>query len=184
MNTITWKPGSDTKLDDLFDSLREKQHQDRSHRLWKNYSLEYWNDAGIIANTICFDKNNTPEVCSTISSRPCWPVGVFRIYNRTWKCSNKKQFLRTVTPAMALAGKSQIEWLETYVNSELYFISRETDNWQEWMINSFYNTHAMEFKMDNYLYLTCPNDCDNSCWQKIIYNGKEDLLKQWQRKVI
>jgi hypothetical protein len=85
---------------------------------------------------------------------------------------------------MALSGKSQIEWLETCSDCQLYFISRETDNWQKWMIENFSNTHGLNFEMDDHLYLTCPNECDNSCWQNIIYNGNRELLQTWQRKVI
>lgn len=184
MRAVTWSPGSDDELDKLFDYLREEQHKDKSHRLWQNYSKLYWDDAGIVANTISFNDEDEPEVCSTISSRTCWPKDVYRIYNRTWKCSNKKSFLKTVTPAMGLAGKSQIHWLKHNTNCKLHFISRQTDNWQQWMIDSFRKSHQITLKMDNYFYLTCPNCEDPSCWQRIIYNGSKKILDKWQRKVI
>lgn len=184
MKATTWIPGSNLELDAMFDSLREKQYQDKSHRLYKNYSKEYWANAGIVANTIAFNSNNEPEVCATISNRTCWPSTVYRIYNRTWKCSNKQTFLRTVTPAMALVGKSQIQWLYEHTDCDLYFISRQTDNWQAWMIKSFFKNYAMPFRQDEYAYLTCPNSNDDSCWQRIIYNGSENILTQWQRKPV
>jgi hypothetical protein len=28
----------------------------------------------------------------------------------------------------------------------------------------------------------CPNECDDTCWQRIIYAGDESLLEQWKRK--
>lgn len=180
MQVHTWEPGTSPELDRLFETLRIERYNDRSHRLWKNYGLDSFDDAAAL--TIAFNDNGDPEVCSSINSRPCWPKNAYRIYNRTWKVTEKKQFLRTVTPAMGLAGTSQIKWLLENRNCQLYFISRETDNWQEWMIENFAKSHNLHFKMDNYRYLTCSNECDNTCWQHIIYQGDERLLKKWKRQ--
>jgi hypothetical protein len=180
MEAITWEPGTRPDLDQLFDQLRVERYNDRSHRLWKNYGEDSFQDA--VALTISFNDNNEPEVCSSISSRSCWPDTVYRIYHRTWKTAEKKQFLRTVTPAMGIAGTSQVRWLLDNRNCQLYFISRETENWQEWMIENFYKNHSLKFKMDNYRYLTCPNECDDTCWQHIIYQGDSRLLTKWKRK--
>jgi hypothetical protein len=180
MHVETWIPGQNKKLDQLFDSLREIQYQNKSHRLWKNYSENSFKDA--VALTIVFD-NDVPEVCSSICYKDHWPHNVLRIYNRTWKCSNRKSFLKTVTPAMGLCGKDQIKWIKSNYNEFLYFISRETDNWQEWMVNEFKKSHDLDFQKDEYKYLTCNNINDDSCWQFIIYNGKEELLNLWKRRL-
>jgi hypothetical protein len=179
MKVKTWSPDTDLVMDQLFDQLREKQYNDKTHRLWKNYSKENFKHA--VALTIVFNKDDVPEVCTSISSRSCWPENVYRIYNRTWKPFNKQKFLRTVTPAMGLAGQDQIAWLKNK-KCDLYFISRETENWQSWMIENFAKDFNINFKSDNYMYLTCPNECDESCWQRIIYNGDENVLKKWKRR--
>ena len=182
MNTITWAPGTDLKMDLLFDQLREQQYNDRSHRLWKNYSKDSFDFA--VALTICFNDNDEPEMCSSIASRDCWPVNAYRILNRLWKHSNKIKFPRVMSPSFAESAKSQIEWLAHNTNCELYFISRQTDNWEEWVIKNFQEVYGVGFKTDNYKYLTCPNECDDTCWQKIIYNGNEQLLTQWKQKTL
>ena len=46
---------------------------------------------------------------------------------------------------------------------------------------NFRNRFELMFKTDNYKYLTCPNEYDSTCWQKIIYYGDESLLTQWKR---
>ena len=182
MRTITWVPGTDAEHDELFDQLREQHYNDHSHRLWKNYSREEFNYINPVALTIYFDDNGIPEVCSGISKRDCWPQGVYRIHNRVWKCNNKTQFLRRVSPSMGYSARSQIEWLEQNTDCQLYFISRQTDNkWNGWMIEHF-KEYNINFKTDKYLYLTCPNECDNTCWQHIIYSGNESLLEQWKRQ--
>jgi hypothetical protein len=56
-----------------------------------------------------------------------------------------------------------------------------SDNWEQWCINNFLDRFNLEFKTDNYKYLTCPNECDDTCWQKIIYNGNESILSQWKK---
>lgn len=180
MKAVTWKPGSNFELDQLFDKLREEQYQDRSHRLWKNYSQESFDTA--IALTICFNDSNEPEMCSSIASRNCWPNDAYRILNRLWKHSNKIAFPRVMSPSFGMSAASQINWLKENTSYQLYFISRQTENWEEWCIRNFQNVYNLSFKTDNYKYLTCPNECDDTCWQKIIYNGNDQLLEQWKRR--
>jgi hypothetical protein len=179
MKTTTWAPGTDVALDQLFDDLREQQYQDCSHRLWKNYSKENFNSA--VALTICFNDLDEPEMCSSISSRECWPSGAYRILNRLWKHSNKIAYPRVMSNSFGSSAQSQIDWLKSNVDCQLYFISRQTDNWEQWCINNFFDRFNLEFKTDNYKYLTCPNECDDTCWQKIIYNGNKSILSQWKK---
>ena len=179
MKTTTWVPGTDVALDQLFDDLREQQYRDRSHRLWKNYSKENFNSA--VALTICFNDLGEPEMCSSISSRECWPSGAYRILNRLWKHSNKIAYPRVMSNSFGSSALSQIDWLKNNADCQLYFVSRQTDNWEQWCINNFLDRFNLEFKTDNYKYLTCPNEYDSTCWQKIIYHGDESLLTQWKR---
>ena len=179
MKTTTWMPGTDVELDQLFDDLREQQYQDHSHRLWKNYSKENFNNA--VALTICFNDLGVPEMCSSISSKDCWPTGAYRILNRLWKHSNKIAYPRVMSPSFGSSAQSQIDWLKDNTAYQLYFISRQTDNWEQWCIANFLDRFRLSFKTDNYKYLTCPNECDDTCWQKIIYNGNEAILSQWKK---
>lgn len=180
MKAITWKPGTNLELDTLFDQLREKQHQDRSHRLWKNYARDSFNS--VAALTIYFNANNEPELCSSITNKDCWPVDAYRILNRTWKPADRLGWPRGVRQNFGSTIQSQINWLKENTNCKLHFISREKSNWEDWCIESFLKI-GHEFKKDNYKYLTCSNECDNSCWQAIIYNGDEELLTQWKRQL-
>ncbi len=176
----TWVPGTDTELDQLFDALREKQYNDQSHRLWQNYSQHMLSFS--VACTIVFDDSQTPLVCSTIGSRKIWPAGVYRIFNRTWKPVQRKSYITQVTPGMGLVAQSQIAWLADNTDCKLYFISREKDNWADWMIRDFSTLYGVEFSKDNHKYLTCDNECDCSCWQHIIYNGDHEILTQWKHQ--
>ena len=181
MKTITWSPGTNPELDRLFDSLRDEQYQDRSHRLWKNYSKDSFEFA--VALTICFDSDGVPEMCSSIASRDCWPRNTYRILNRLWKHSNKIKYPRVMSPSFAESAKSQIDWLDKNTDCNLYFISRQTDNWEEWVIRNFKEAYNIPFETDKYKYLTCPNECDETCWQKIIYHGDASVLDQWKRQI-
>lgn len=181
METVTWAPGTNKSFDQLFDMLREQQYQNTKHRLWKNYSPE--NFTFSVALTICFNKYGDPEMCSSIASRDCWPVGAYRILNRLWKHSNKIKYPRIMSPSFAETAKSQIKWLSSNTDLKLYFISRQTDNWEDFGIESFKH-YGLEFKKDNYKYLTCPNECDDTCWQRIIYSGDASILEQWKRKAL
>jgi hypothetical protein len=182
MHTVTWRPGTNSELDHLFENLREEQYTDRSHRLWKNYSKLSFKNSGIVAHTICFNEDDIPEMCSTVASRDCWPVGAYRILNRLWKHSNKITYPRVMSPSFGQSAQSQINWLQENTDCKLYFISRQTENWQEWVMRNFKDVYKLNFKMDNYKYLTCPNECDDTCWQNIVYAGDEQLLAQWKKQ--
>lgn len=178
MNTITWVPSTNQKLDNLFDTLREQQYNDKSHRLWSNYSTEFLKYC--VALTICFE-HDLPVVCSSISYRDCWPKNFYRILNRTWKPNNKLRFPKKLSLSIVESAKSQIAWLNENSEYEIAFISRQTNNWEEWLSSNL-NKHDLNFKIDKYYYLTCPNEYDNVCWQKIIYQGNKKLLTKWKRK--
>jgi hypothetical protein len=182
MRVETWAPGTNAELDQLFDSLRDQRYQDRTHRMWKNYSQEAFADVGSVALTIYFDDQGQPEMCSTISSRACWPVGAYRILNRLWKHNNKIVYPRVISPSFEHSLRSQISWLKNNTECKMYFISRQTENWEHWCIREFRKQFDLEFATDNYRYLTCQNECDDSCWQKIIYSGDAELLTEWKRK--
>ena len=76
---------------------------------------------------------------------------------------------------------SQIDWLKKNTNYQLYFISRETANWEQWVARQFLNNHDLFFEIGEHQYLTCPNENDQSCWQRIIYNGNKEILNSWKK---
>lgn len=181
MSAITWAPGSNPEMDQIFDQLRESQYQDRSHRLWKNYAPDHFSFA--VALTIYFGDDNEPELCSSIALRDCWPTETYRILNRLWKVRDirKPGATSRMSPSFGHTALSQVNWLKANTDYNLYFISRETDNWERWVARQF-EVYGLEFNMSEYRYLTCPNECDESCWQNIIYNGDEKVLESWRRK--
>lgn len=183
MQAVTWNIGSNPEYDALFEQLREQHHNDRTHRLWKNYSEQSLKNSGAVARTICFNDQGDPEMCSTISSRSCWPQGAYRILNRLWKHSNKIAFPKKMSPSFGYSAISQIDWLQNNTEYKLYFISRQTDNWQEWVTRNFYNEYGVQFVYNSNKYLTCPGEQDDACWQNIIYNGSEEVLQQWKQKL-
>lgn len=182
MHVITWIPNSNKEYDTLFDTLRENQYQDTSHRYWKNYSRESFLDT--LVHSIYFNNEGNPEVCSSVSHRSCWPKNVFRILNRTWKVTNRETMIRKMAPSSGYTAISQIEWIKQNTDYELVFVSRQTNNWENFAIRNLQENFNLSFETDNYKYLTCPNECDNTCWQKIIYNGNTDVLQQWKRHSI
>jgi len=181
MKVVTWAPGTEPKYDHIFEELRQVHYSDQTHRLWKNYAKEAFNEVAVLS--IYFDDNDIPEVCSSATTRACWPATAYRIHNRVWKCNNKKTFLRKVSNSMGMIAQSQTAWLKTNTNCDLFFISRQTTNWEEWMIEHFNKDFGFDFATDKYLYLTCSNECDETCWQKIIYSGNPRILQAWKRRL-
>mgnify|MGYP006266805639 CR=1 FL=1 len=182
MPTVTWTPGSNPAMDQLFDQLREQQYQDREHRLWRNYAPDHFSFA--VALTIHFDELGNPELCSSVALRDCWPSETYRILNRLWKVPGvrKEGAPGSMSGSFGLSAASQIEWLNTNTNYKLYFLSRETPNWENFAVRQFAR-FGIHFYRTEFLYLTCPNECDESCWQNIVYNGDSDILETWKRRL-
>lgn len=180
METYTWVPGTEPHLDKIFNEVREERYQCREHRLWENYSKEHFESS--IALTIAFNKEGIPEICSSIASKDCWPTDAYRILNRMWKHSNKVQHSVKISRAMVSNVESQIDWLNQFTECKLYFISRQTDNWMSWVAEKFKSQYDLEFNIAPYKYLTCSNECDDSCWQHIIYAGDTEILNKWKSK--
>lgn len=167
-------------MDDLFEDLREEQFTNYDHRYWKNYGKDSFTFA--VALTICFNDDGIPEMCSSIASRDCWPSGAYRILNRLWKHTNKIKYPRRMSTSFGESVKSQINWLQQNTDYTLYFISRQTENWEQWCIDQFRDRFDLKFTKGTHKYLTCPNECDDTCWQSIIYNGDPTILELWKRK--
>lgn len=179
MKVYTWKPGSNKDLDYLFNELRLIQFYDKTHRLWFNYSEEFVSFC--VALTICLDDDNHPTICSSISSRTCWPKNVFRILNRTWKPNTRMPIAKKLSKYWIGTVQSQFDYLKENTNYKIAFISRQTGNWENWLATNL-NEKGFKFKTDKYYYLTCPNECDETCWQKIIYQGDARSMKSWKKK--
>ena len=180
MKTITWAIGSNKDLDQLFNKLREQQYNRQDHRLWNNYSTDFLQY--VIACTICYDDRDNPVMCSTISSRDCWPNRAFRILNRLWKPDQRIKFPRVMSASFGYSAISQIDWLKNNTDCELYFISRQTPNWEKFVILEFKRQFKIEWSSTTNKYLTCPNECDDSCWQTILYQGNSQLLELWKHR--
>lgn len=181
LHAYTWHKDEMNSYNELFHTLRQKQFENTSDRLHKNYSVD--NFANSVAFSIVFN-HDTPVLCSSISIKSCWPKKVYRIFNRLWKPENSRiGYPKVMSASFGFLAKSQVQWLEQNTDCMLYFISRETQNWEKWVANQLLS-YNLEFNTSNYKYLTCENLCDDSCWQSIIYHGDATLLDSWTKKIL
>jgi hypothetical protein len=177
-----WIPGTDAGLDKLFEQLRIQQHSDITHPLYKNYSAQDFKSCAALS--ITFDNDN-PVVASSILARPCWPKNTYRILNRFWKVhEHRLTALDRSAKATALSetAKAHVEYAENTLKSDLVFMSRQYDHWQNLAVHYLKEKTGIEFKYDNNRYLVCDNSQDQTCWQRIAYKGNEQLLTQWQKQ--
>lgn len=178
----TWIPGQDQELDTLFEKLRSDIYQKQEYTLWANYSEKNFQHCKAL--TISFD-NDKPLFCSSILGKTPWhkwPDNVYRVMNRYWRVGGDHSFLKRVSEGSGIMVQNQLNWLKENTDWKLAFISRQTDNWQDFAIDSFKNYFDIDFKMDNYSYCTCETPNDDSCWQKIIYIGDSTVLETWKRR--
>jgi hypothetical protein len=181
MHAITWRPGTDTLWDPLFEHLRERNYRNQDHPLWKNYNQDhFYNEC--LALTIAFNQYGMPVLCASILNRSCWPSNTYRIINRLWSVSHSEGPIRNLMPEGEHLLRSQINWLKEHTEVELIFISREAPNWQQWTVDQYKHNYNLEFEYDHHRYQVCDNATDESCWQRIVYQGNQNLLEQWSRK--
>jgi hypothetical protein len=181
MYTKFWIPGTDSELDDLFEILRLKHYNDDSHRLHNNYAREAFKEVSVLSITF---ENNEPVMVSSILNRDCWPDRAYRICNRTWKVKEHRLEQASVlgpSPMFAEMVLSHVEYVQQNLDYSILFISRQTSNWQRFGARSF-SKYGLDFKYDEYKYLTCSNENDDSCWQYIMYIGDDNVLTDWKRK--
>jgi hypothetical protein len=177
-----WIPGTDAELDKLFEQLRIQQHSDITHPLYKNYSAQDFKSCSALS--ITFD-NDMPIVVGSILARPCWPKNAYRILNRFWKVHEHRLPHLDRYHGMSVFSKTveaHVNYAEKELNADLVFISRQHDNWQSFTKKILTDKVNVEFKYNDNKYLTCSNEDDDTCWQKILYRGNEDLLKDWKNK--
>ena len=182
MYTEIWVPGTDTELDRLFEELRVQQHNDTAHPLHKNYAAEAFKECSALSITF---ENDKPIVLGSILTRQCWPKNAYRILNRFWKVHEHRLPQLDRNHGMAVFSKTveaHVNYAEQELNADLVFISRQHDNWQAFTKRILIQKVDIEFKYNDYKYLTCGNEHDGTCWQKIVYRGNEDLLTQWQKQ--
>jgi hypothetical protein len=182
MYTEIWIPGTDAELDKLFEQLRIQQHTDTSHPLYRNYAAEAFKECSALS--ITFD-NAMPIVVGSILARPCWPKNAYRILNRFWKVHEHRLPHLDRNHGMSVFSKTveaHANYAEKDLNADLVFISRQHDNWQSFTKKILTEKVNVEFKYNDNKYLTCSNEDDDTCWQKILYRGNEDLLTDWKNK--
>lgn len=198
MWALTWRPGTDDLYDPLFEHLRERHYRDQTHPLWKNYNREHFQQE-CLAISIAFGNHHMPVFCGSILKRDCWPKNTYRVINRFfatgfWCADGIDQDKvanwtpEQVAPIDKLALeqgellKSQINWLKENVECDMVFVSRESKYWQQWTVDQYRDQFGLEFKYDRHQYQVCSTPNDDSCFQRIIYQGPDELLNTWNRK--
>jgi hypothetical protein len=174
----TWV--TDFTLDESYESLREEQYS-KTHRLSKNYSKHHVSE--ISAKSIYYGSDGQPKIVCSILHRPCWPDGVYRILNRLWKPDMNTGPTFGIDEGFGELIKSQAAWC--FENgAKGVFMSRETKpHWQSWAQPIFVEQTGIEFYAPTQKFLTCNNECDDSCWQYILYYGDNSLLNTWKQRV-
>ena len=76
--------------------------------------------------------------------------------------------------------ENQIQWCKD-VGYNGVFMSREgLGNWQKWSCDILNKMLNLNFEAPNKKYLTCDNEQNKSCWQRILYLGDSQSLKEWR----
>lgn len=146
-----------------------------------NYTLDNFKFEDQTAFSIGY-KNNKPYLFSTIFRRPWWPLGVYRILNRTWKISRQDNLSKAIDPIFLDMVDSQLAWLRDNSNFEVAIISRE-HNSRNTLINvrDLLNIRGHKFSLHDSRIWVCKGPSDN-CFQDILYTGKGEIVSTWKLK--
>ena len=175
---ITWT--TDSVLDQIYNDLRKKHYLKSGHRLFKNYSEYHIRE--VSAKSIYWGHSGRPEIVASILQRPCWPDETYRILNRLWKPNMHTNPVFEINEGFTKLIEDQINWCKLR-GAKGMFMSREGDsNWQQWVVSKLSNQTDIEFYIPDEKFLTCNNEEDESCWQKILYHGDTDQTLTWKNK--
>lgn len=174
---ITWTV--DPVLDAIYEDLRKKHYVKIGHRLYKNYSKDHL--AEVSAKTIYWGHSGEPEIVCSILARPCWPDNTYRILNRLWKPEMLTGPIFDISEGFAKILEDQTSWCELR-GAKGIFMSREGDGrWQRWANAKLTKMTGIQFYMPGDKFLTCNNEDDDSCWQRILFNGDVATLDDWKK---
>lgn len=175
---ITWT--SDPVLDAVYEDLRSKHYANTAHRLYTNYGPEHV--AELSAKSIYWGVDGLPKIVCSILSRSCWPNNTYRILNRLWKPELNSGDTFSIDNGFALLVQDQISWCNSH-EAGAVFMSRQTSGrWQEWASTILGSMTGINFHLPTQKFLTCNNETDDSCWQRIIFVGDTTLLNNWKNR--
>ena len=161
----------------VFDEYR-KQQELAGDKLSENFKLENFPYADQEVFTIGY-KDNTPYIFSTIFRRPWWPVGAYRILNRTWKVSRQEHVSKDIDPLFLEMVEAQVSWLTKNRPMRVAFISREHDSRNTLTnVREHLNTRGNNIKLFHNRVWVCDGTPD-SCLQDILYTGDSKVLTSW-----
>ncbi len=173
---ITWT--IDPVLDAIYEDLRKKHYVKIGHRLYKNYSKDHLSE--VSAKTIYWGHSGEPEIVCSILKRPCWPDDTYRILNRLWKPEMLTGPIFDISEGFAKILEDQISWCELR-GAKGVFMSREgSGSWQKWANEKLTKMTGIKFHRLHDKFLTCSNESDDSCWQRILYYGDLSVVDQWK----
>jgi hypothetical protein len=171
---------SDYNLDNVYEYYRQLQFENTQHRLYKNYSKDHVGE--LSAKSIYWGDDGEPKIICSILSRPCWPTNTYRILNRLWKPKLNSGPVFDIDKGFGMLIQDQLDWCNKNCANAV-FMSRQTDGkWQQWASNILTTMTGIKFYLPSEKFLTCNNESDQSCWQKIIFYGDINVLNNWSQK--
>lgn len=174
----TWV--TDSVLDRIYEDLRQQHYNRKNLRLYKNYSPDHVRE--VSARSIYWNEEGKPSIVCSILSRSCWPAGTYRILNRLWKPEMNSGPIRGINIGFAKLAIDQTKWCMER-GGKTVFMSRQMDGWAKWALPYFNQTTGLEFELPQGRYLTCDDEENDDCWQKILIHGDVSLaLNTWKSK--
>ncbi len=169
----------DDPLISIFENFRKEQ-ESRNDPLSYNYSRLNFNFSEQEAFSIGY-KNNNPFLFSTIFRRAQWPLGAYRILNRTWKVERQTHLSKSVDQLFLDMIQCQISWLkENREDFKIAIITREHNsrNTLTSLAQSL-NIGNDKFQLYNKRVWVC-NGPEKNCFQDILYTGDSKVLETWK----
>ena len=119
-----------------------------------------------------------PSIFSSIYRRDWWPVGAYRILNRTWQYPRVTKVEKTINDGLYEMIDAQLNWCKAQPNFKVAIISRNKNTRLFNKMQSDLALKGLSFYQGKKLWV-CEGS-ESNCLQQILYFGDATVFDEWR----
>lgn len=146
-------------------------------KLALNYSQWFDLDQQLVLSYYRKDQDSDPTIFSTIFRRDWWPVGTYRILNRTWQYPRVTKVEKSINRGLYDMIEAQLEWCRSQPDFRAAIVTRNKNKRLFIKMLEDLKLRNLDFKQGGKIWVCEGADVD--CYQHVMYYGDTDSIDGW-----